>query len=76
MLDPEKVGGFKIHVARDSRKLFDAVDGQKAKEGGGGGKLNKRRINQSAFMDSIESGNKRGGKRKDSKGKKNDVQSF
>lgn len=36
MLDPEKVGGFKIHVARDSRKLFDAVDGQKAKEGGGG----------------------------------------
>lgn len=75
MLDPEKVGGFKIHVARDSRKLFDAVDGQKAKEGGGG-KLNTRRIIQSAFMDSIESGNKRGGKRKDSKGKKNDVQSF
>lgn len=42
----------------------------------GGKKLNTRRIIQSAFMDSIESGNKRGGKRKDSKGKKNDVQSF
>lgn len=28
MLDPEKVGGFKIHVARDSRKLFDAVGGK------------------------------------------------
>lgn len=42
----------------------------KRRRGGGEEKLNTRRIIQSAFMDSIESGNKRGGKRKDSKGKK------
>lgn len=54
-------------------KFFDAVGGQKAR---GGKKLNTRRIIQSAFIDSIELENKRGGKRKDSKGKKNDVQSF
>lgn len=55
-------------------KLFDAVGGQKSR--GEKKKLNTRRIIQSAFIDSIELGNKRGGKRKDSKGKKNDVQSF
>lgn len=74
MLDPEKVGGFKIHVARDSLETFRC--GRRAKGEGGGKKLNTRRIIQSAFIDSIELGNKRGGKRKDSKGKKNDVQSF
>lgn len=40
------------------------------KRRGGEKKLNTRRIIQSAFIDSIELGNKRGGKRKDSKGKK------
>lgn len=74
MLDPEKVGGFKIHVARDSRKLFDAVDGQKAREK----KKSWIAVELSSLLLRIRLNREinRGGKRKDLKGKKSDVQSF
>ena len=75
MLDPEKVGGFKIHVARDSRKLFDAVDGQKAKEGEGGSWI---LVELSSLLLWIRSnrGINVAENEKIRKEKKNDVQSF